>query len=211
MAKLVKRFNIMLAMMVPFWLGGCGLGSLTKPVAQTQIDHTLLPSSVQCRYLKLAPVDADLFIPTIVAVAPYNSDNMWYSTIDGTLQSYSYHEWAAAPTSLLQPLIAKAIRQAHFFHSVWASSTSTAIGMQMLSLQLVSFYQSLGKQVFNISIVAQLTNAEHQVIASRPFMISVPSAPNYQGMVEAANRASGKMACDVMQFAVTAQHMKVRL
>ena len=183
-------------------LCGCSLGDLTQPVNEPPIGQVMLQSVATCNLPIAAPLSRSLFIQEVDAVAPYDQNAMWYSPEPSELKSYSYHQWAAPPAIALQQLVADAIRNSGRYGSVWAGATANAAGGNVLSLQLLSFYQDIGAKTVHLRMVAELNNQNK--VSSQVFDVTVPASADYAGMVSGAGEAANQAACSVAKWVVTA-------
>ena len=136
------------------------------------------------------------------ALAPYDSTAMIYQDRSGEMKAYTYHQWVAPPAEQLRQAIAGAIRYTGLFHSVWAGPAANGNQADTLNIQLTQFGQDLTQQHFNAAMVVSLNAGNHQQLQAKVFKVTVAAAPDYQGMVNAANQAAQQLTCAVTDWLI---------
>ncbi|MGB5259218.1 MAG: ABC-type transport auxiliary lipoprotein family protein [Gammaproteobacteria bacterium] len=140
------------------------------------------------------------------AIGGYDTSRIAYREQQYDLRYYSKSRWADTPAQMLAPLITEAINATGEFRTIYASPGASAAGYRLDS-ELIHFYQDFTVQPsqMRITLRAQLINlVENKVLASRLFDLrQAATSEDAYGGVQAANRATGRLLNELVQFCKT--------
>ena len=193
-----EYIKLLVLFMGASWLVGC---SMLTPVNSNQVGQVPLQVSHSCS-VAASSTQQNLYIPVASALAPYDSTAMIYQDQTREMKAYTYHEWVAPPAEQLRQAIAGSLRHSGLFASVWAGPSANGDEVDTLNIQLTQFGQDLTQQRFNATLVVSLNASNHQQLQAQTFNVSVPTTPDYQGMVSAANQTAQQLTCAVTQWLV---------
>jgi len=194
MTEYIKLLSIFMG---ASWLVGCGV---LTPVSTDQIAQVPLQVNTTCQVSHIT-TQHSLYIPVASALEPYDSTSMIYQT-KSELKAYTYHKWVAPPAEQLRQTIASAIRHNGLFRSVWAGPSANGDKVNTLNIQLTRFSQDLMQQRFHAALVISFNASDHHKLQAKTFNVMVPSAPNYRGMINAANQAAQQLTCQVAHWLI---------
>lgn len=198
MQKLTRSFITGLLLIIAgLALNGCGL----KPVAYSATKTYTLNPAIPTITAKSGQLT--LLVDTPKASQAFADTQMAYIDKPYQLAYFSYHEWAATPAQMLQPLLMQTIQNTGHFQAVITNANQArydlVLNTRILNMQQV-FLQKPSQ--FQLSIQAQLINNDsHRVIATQQFTIIEPAPTDspYGGVI-AANQATGKILQQLTHF-----------
>lgn len=194
-----KKSALVILLIVSLSLAGC-FAPITLPPKKL---YTLNPSGIKIKTYR-ATNNTLLILPT-QASDDIDNKKMAYVQKRYQLSYFSEHGWAAEPASLINTLIANALRQTKFFKAVvitpFIGTTNLKLATSLSVLQQ-NFTVNPSQEQFQLS--AQLINANTgKVIAEKTFNYSIKTQYNnpYGGVI-AANQAVKMMLQSLTEFVI---------
>lgn len=191
--KLIKVATASMAMLL---LSACiNLG----PSGQTTSKYVLTAASeeVACK-----PVKLSIGVMPMMAVPPYDGNQMLYQQANFKLSPYARHAWVSPPTSMLSSELLQSLQASECFTSV-VPEPNNAMADLMLDTKLLAMYQdtSVSPNVVVLTVQATLSARNGKVLGSSVLTESVPTHANTpEAGVTAASQASGQLLEAIQEF-----------
>lgn len=198
-------YKITLLTSASITMAGCG--SLLSPVKAPQINTYTISSASSLQINDASPQlkDLTIFVGHLLATAPYDTNQMIYSTEAMRLNNYSANNWSTNPSTLINQVLAYDLNQAQIFKNV---TTSNFIGYS--NYRLVSQLQKLLYNVNNdraqtdlVITYALLESRHNNLIAQKTFSVSIPSdTVSPQDFAQSTNQAVQELSQQVSTWVV---------
>lgn len=146
-----------------------------------------------------------LIVGQMYALRPFNTNKIWFSTLNNQLSAYGYNQWVTSPSEMLTDNIIQYLN-AQCVYSRVVSDDFMTNGRFRLNTQLIRLsLDALDKKtVVNLSIVAQLVdNKTNSVIKNKTFMLSSSSDNTPVAMVEVTNQLNKQFLLELTTWLST--------
>lgn len=133
----------------------------------------------------------------------YNTTAMAYTICPYQIDYFVRNQWAEPPAQMLQPLMAQALRNTHYFRTVSTSDYGRYdLILNSQLLELIQVFRCNGCSYVSLKIHVELVDGiTNEVIRSKMFCLTEPApCPTPYGGVIAANRAAMRLMEQLAMF-----------
>jgi cholesterol transport system auxiliary component len=198
-----KQLRYLLLFAFCLSLVGCDINS---PIQQAPLSNfSLTPLSYSNSNIR-AMTNKTLLITSVVASPGYDTNKMIYVNVPYKLKPYANNAWVAPPATMLQPIVANAVRRTHYFKAV-VMAPYVGVSRYILDVRLLVLQQEFLQPISQERLVVQVTLVDSlntKLLGDRLFEITVPSPQNnpYSGVL-AANKSAHVLSARVARYVVS--------
>ena len=188
--------KILLTLLPTLLLTGCSLSPIETPMIQS---YAILPTQTNTLPTNTSSMVAHkttVHLTTISATAPYDSNQIFYSTSPYNIAAYHYNQWIAPPSTMLSNTLSQYLNQTTDFvilngNYIGNSQLHLTINLNSL-IQVFNSQKTESHVELNVSAFVANSNSG-KTLATENFLIKTPAEPNPLGMVKATNLAAKKL------------------
>ena len=196
------------AFVLLIFIGLFGCASL-EPVAMPKVSTyqlNILPANNTC----ISKNKDVLQVNQMLALSPFNTNKILYSTINNELSTYSYHQWSSAPNEMLSNNIVQYLNAQCIYANVtnanFVTNAQYRLNTQLIRLSLDTVNN---KTSVNLIIMAQLVdNKTNYIIKTKIFNLNQPSKNTPIAMVNISNELELQFLQDLTKWIAPSESIK---